>query len=32
MDQKIIDRIGKLLARGDEARNDNEHERSIAMR
>jgi hypothetical protein len=32
MDQKIIDRIGKLLARADEARNDNEHERAIAMR
>lgn len=32
MDQGIIDKIRKLLARGDEARNDNPHEREIAMR
>lgn len=29
---KIIDKVRKLLARADEARNDNEHERAIAMR
>jgi hypothetical protein len=32
MDNSIIEKIRKLLARADEARNDNEHEREIAMR
>ena len=32
MDSAVIAKIQKLLARGDEARNDNEHEREIAMR
>ena len=32
MNQKIIDKIAKLLARADESRNDNPHEREIAMR
>lgn len=32
MDQKIIETIQKLLARADADRNDNEHERAIAMR
>jgi len=32
MNDKIIDKVRKLLARADEARNDNEHERAIAMR
>jgi hypothetical protein len=32
MDNKIVEKIAKLLARGDESRNDNEHERAIAMR
>jgi hypothetical protein len=32
MNQKIIDKITKLLARADESRNDNPHERAIAMR
>jgi hypothetical protein len=32
MNQKIIDKITKLLARADESRNDNPHEREIAMR
>jgi len=32
MDNSIIDKIQKLLARGDADRNDNEHERTIAMR
>lgn len=32
MDQSVIDKIRKLLARGDEARNDNAPEREIAMR
>jgi len=31
-DQNIIRKIGALLARADEARNDNENEREIAMR
>ena len=32
MNQKILDKISKLLARADEGRNDNPHEREIAMR
>ena len=33
MDKKdVIRKISALLARGDEERNDNEHEREIALR
>ncbi len=32
MDNAVVEKIQKLLARGDEARNDNPHEREIAMR
>jgi hypothetical protein len=32
IDNRVIAKIQKLLARGDEDRNDNEHEREIAMR
>ena len=32
MNDKVIDKVRKLLARADESRNDNEHERAIAMR